>query len=246
MDQGSAPQPLVTNSADEAPEYRALSPLSLVALALGLLSPVAWAAPFLLIVPAAAVAAALLALAGIARSEGRLAGGAVARLGMAVALICVATALVRGPVRARLIQRQLDEVAQQWVDELQSQQFDAVLNMLAPRAVHGFVPDRGPGAPSPSEEEVRALAVAGLQKDPLTTYLADLGPVRVERVGDVATPVFEGQTVRAGAGYALSPVAGKSSAAKGPTLHLVFLRADMFESAGAPWRIERWTLDDAP
>lgn len=241
MDQGADSVQLSAYGVEESTEYRALSLLALVALVLGLLSPVCWAAPFLLIVPAAAVAAALVALAGIQRAEGRLTGAALARVGMTIALISAAAAVVRGPVRAALIERQLLPLAQEFVDRIADGRWDGALDLMTEGGLYSFSPQPAPGSPQPSEEEARATAAAEFRKHDVGILLSSGGPWRLRRIGPRVQPIDERTTVRVTATFELLPDDGAGKPADS-LLQLEFLRAAQYEATGAPWRIARWSL----
>src|SRR5436305_15202732 len=85
---------------EQITEYRTLSVLAIISLIIGLISPVAIAAPFLLVVPFVGIAVSLLALRRIAVSGGVLAGRWAATLGLVLSL---ASAVV--PVSHDVFQR---------------------------------------------------------------------------------------------------------------------------------------------
>ena len=73
-------------------DYRGVSVPAVAALVLGLLSPLAMIGPLLWIVPGVGVAMSLVALRGIAASDGALVGRGAARFGLCLALVFAAAA----------------------------------------------------------------------------------------------------------------------------------------------------------
>lgn len=240
MDQGAAPVQFASDGVEGSTEYRALAPLALVALALGLLSPVCLAAPFLFIVPAAAAGTALLALAAIRRAEGRLSGAALARIGLALALASTAAALVRAPVRDRLLQKQLAAVGQEWVDRVAARRWSDSLSLLTAQALYSLGPELRPTDPQPSIDNARAAAIESLQDEQVAASLASAGPWRLRQVGELGGVSYDGGVVRASAVYDLMPADDANDEPFPQQLLLRFLRAGTFETEGAPWRIESW------
>lgn len=224
---------------DDQLSYRALSLLSLVALGLGVASPLALAAPFLLLIPAAAIAATFLALGQIKRSEGRLAGAGAAYFGFALALIAVATTVVRGPVRAALIQRQADAAAQAWAEKVAAGQFDEAAKLMTAGVVGSFAPKREPGTPAPPDEQLRQFFLEGMAADKVIAAIGAAQPPRLTRVGGSGEPLFERGAVRLATRYALGQ---QTSAAKTPAkqVDIFMLRIPAYELEGSTWRVERW------
>ena len=236
------PQVLLS-AVDEETSYRPLAPLSLAALALGLAAPLAWAAPFLLIVPAAAVAAALIALSQINRSGDRLSGRRAALVGFALAIAFAASAAVRGPIRARIMQGQIDQAAQHWVELVAAGEFDKASMLMTASAISSFSPQRDPGAPPLGEDEIRENYFLKIAQDDVVQTLQAIEPrPAVRRQGPVGEPAFEGPSTRLRSHYLVASAETRDSKSPSATLELQFLRLAAYEADGAPWRVERWTL----
>ena len=231
----------LTSGEDDAGGYRAISPLSLVALGLGLFSPLAWTAPFLLLIPAAAIAAALIGLAKIQRSEGRLGGSTACRAAIVLALLSIASAVVRTPIHQQLVRRQVDAVAHRWADLLADKDYEAAWNFMTSGALSSLAPPRNPGEPPLPDDQFRAIVLEKIGEDPVVAALQGSKPPRLRELE--AGPVTgEGVAQRMTVRYQL--LTGKddadSGAAKG--VDLFFLRAPAFEASGSAWRLERWTF----
>jgi hypothetical protein len=220
-------------------DYQSLSPLAALALVLGLASPAALIAPILLIVPAAAIGAGLLALAKIRNSDGVLSGAAFARWGIALGLACAAAALVRGPVRDALLRRQMASAASQWFTLLAGQQIEESLQLLGGAATQSLGPPApAPGNDPPSAEETRAVVLQNMRNDQLASRLAELGtPLRVAAE---AVPGEE-PTYDAGRTYLLSHFDLRSADGdKSLRAEVRMARSEFYEADGRPWRVESW------
>lgn len=224
--------------------YQTLAPLAALAFVLGMLSLFAFAAPLLLIVPAAAIGAALLALRKIHSSDGALSGERLACWGLALGLACGIAVFVRDPVRNALIRRQVDAISQQWLMLLADGRFEEATKLLDAEALQGLVPRPDERAKPMSKEEALAIAIEHLRRDKLVQRLAALGsPVHLVP-DDSATPqpVFDGDRTLIGV---RRTVAGTRA---GEPCHVDFgfLRLPVYETEGRPWRIQRWALVDSP
>ena len=89
----ATPESLSTESAmnqydaDELGQYRSLSSMAVVSAVLGCCSVLMFATPLMVVLPLAAAATALLALRGIANSDGGLTGARLALAGLALAML---------------------------------------------------------------------------------------------------------------------------------------------------------------
>ncbi len=122
-------------SADELGQYQSLSTSAVVALVLGLLSVVAFAAPLLLVVPLFAVAVALWALARIKRSEGGLLGTRLAYGGLAFAIIFGVSAVARVEVRTVLLRREAKATAELWMAKVARGESEEAMGLMTRAAV---------------------------------------------------------------------------------------------------------------
>jgi len=229
--------------ADDIPEYQSLSPLAAIALVLGVLSAAALIHPMLMIVPAAAAGAALLALGRIRSSGGALTGAGVARLGLALAVVCGVATLVRTPVRDALIHRQTAAVAEDWLTAIAKGRIDDSFRLLGSRGMQSIGPPQGnPEAEPPKMEEAMAIARANLQAAPLTKYLTGLKlPLTVEAVPEW-TLAEDGTRIIVSEEYT---VAGAGDGAP-RRVQLQFTRSPAYEADGRPWRVDSWALVGEP
>ncbi|MCA9247267.1 MAG: DUF4190 domain-containing protein [Planctomycetales bacterium] len=103
-------------------EYKTLSVPAVIALILGLLSPIAWIGPVLWIVPGAGIALAVLALRSIARRPASLTGRKTAIVGLALSLLFGSATLSRAASRTWWLRSEARQVAAQWIDLLATDQ----------------------------------------------------------------------------------------------------------------------------
>ena len=158
--------------ADEWGQYRSLSSMAVVAFVLGLCSVAMFAGPLLVVVPLAAVAAALLALKGIAASGGGLSGARLAWWGLALAILFGAASSARVKVRDVIMQRQADAVAQQWVALAAEGRAEDMLVLMTRAAGDKLTPAVEVGQPMPFFGGI--LASALMRQDPLVVSLMEL------------------------------------------------------------------------
>lgn len=158
--------------ADEWGQYRSLSTLAVVAFVLGLCSAAMFAGPLLVVVPLAAVAAALLALKGISASEGGLSGARLAWWGLAFAIVFGVASFARVQVRDQILQRQADQVGQQWLALAAEGRAEDMLQLMTRAAAEKLTPAVEPGQTMPFFGGI--LASALIRQDPLVVSLMEL------------------------------------------------------------------------
>ncbi|MEX2141324.1 MAG: DUF4190 domain-containing protein [Pirellulales bacterium] len=98
--------------------YHSISALAVVALVLGLLSPLAFVHPLLWALPITGIALAWAAIARIDRSEGALIGRKAAILGLAVALLCGLGAVTKATTRPLWLAYRAERVAERFLELL--------------------------------------------------------------------------------------------------------------------------------
>jgi hypothetical protein len=102
----------------EQTEYHSLSPLAVVGLILGLIAPVAFLSPLLVLVPLAGAVVSWFALRQIATSDGSIVGRTAAVVGLVLSLIC-ATAIPAQALALRwFTSRQARPIAMEWFAQL--------------------------------------------------------------------------------------------------------------------------------
>lgn len=222
---------------EEEVAYRQVSPIAVIALALGVCSLVAFVGPEFLPVPLAAIGAALLALGKIRRSDGALTGEGLARLAIALALAFAAGALVRESVRDTLMQRQAADTARQWLDLLAKGRTKDARELLSPDGSASLLPRREMGQEPLGKDEGEAIILDALRSDALTRTLAE--PGREVTLDSAASPVFEGGRAVIGVSFSVG------AAGKGDHRHLTLQlnRTATFERDGRPWRVDRWLFE---
>ncbi|NOY41814.1 MAG: hypothetical protein GXP26_08265 [Planctomycetes bacterium] len=98
-------------SADELGQYRAMSSSAVLALLLGLVSPIAFFAPVLTIVPLLAGGMALIALSKTGNPDNGLSGARLAYVGLVLAITFGVASCTRIAVVNLLYSRHVDEVS---------------------------------------------------------------------------------------------------------------------------------------
>ncbi len=161
-------------NADELGQYRSLSTLAVIAFVLGLCSAAMFAGPLMVVVPLAAVAAALLALKGIASSEGGVSGAWLARWGLALAIFFSVASAAHIKVRDNLLQRQADDVGRQWLSLAAEGRSEEMLELMTEVAIDKVAPASGAGQMSVFGS---IFSSALLRQDPLVVKLNDLQEV---------------------------------------------------------------------
>lgn len=163
--------------ADELGQYQSLSTSAVVALVLGLLSPLAFFSSLLVVVPLLALAVALWALAKIKGSEGGLQGTRLAYCGLALAIVFGVASVTRAQVRVELLRRQANETAERWLSLLARGRAEEVLTLMTGTAISKLSTSGEEGPPVPIatvpifEAELRS---AQLLRDPLAIALMEM------------------------------------------------------------------------
>ncbi len=143
--------------ADELVSYRSLSNLAILAMLIGLLSPLALVVPLFIVIPLAGAAVALLAYSNIRAHAESLSGLTLAKIALFLSVFCLVAAPVKSLVRTQLYQRQADQAARQWLNTLAEGDLSEALGQLTPSAIGGLTkPDITPGNPAsqPSVQDV--------------------------------------------------------------------------------------------
>jgi hypothetical protein len=233
-------RPLQTSpELEDDSRYSQVSPAAVVALLLGLASPLAFIGPLFFLVPAAAVGMGLLALSKIGRGGGALSGSTLARIAMALGLGCIAAALVRDSVRDSLVQRQAVEAAQTWVGLLADGRIEDAAQMLSGDGGSMLLPQPEPGSPPMAEEDAKELMLTNLSSQVLARAWAGQDDPGV--VESVSAPVYDGPKTIVQVNLGVDdPQAGGHR-----HVQLQLVRARYYEALGKPWRIDRWETGEA-
>ena len=157
-------------NADELGQYRSLSTLAVVALLLGLCSPLAFVAPLLLAFPLVTIATAWLALARIRASGDCLTGRPLALAGIVLAVLFGVASLSHDYVRYSLSIRLANGAAQRWLSLVSGGRIDEALEVMTPEALMKLQP-RPASRDAPQPPFQREQAVALLRDDPLAHAL---------------------------------------------------------------------------
>ncbi len=219
--------------------YSQVSPAAVIALLLGLASPLAFIGPLFFLFPAAAIGVGLVALGKIRTSDGALTGQSLARAAMALGVACLAAALVRGSVRDALMQRQAVDVTGRWLSLLADGQIKDAAELLSADGAAHIVPSSGPGEEPPPKEESEQLLLTGLGSQTLAQALS--GQSKPGVFEGVSEPVYDGPKTIVVVNYGV-----EDAAADGHRhVEIQVVRAPYYEAAGEPWRIDRWQTGDA-
>jgi hypothetical protein len=219
-------------------KYSQLSPLAVIALLLGMASLLALVGPLFFLVPAAAIGLALLALGKIRQSDGALVGAGMARVGLALATICLVAALVRGEVRDRMLMDQAGAVAQRWLELMTAGDVASARALLTGDAAGALVPRPGPGDQPPPPEELERIARERLEQDALVRDFAGVNQPQIE-VEALSEPMFDGgRTIVGTTLFVADPASGEHR-----HVQLQMSRNKYYEAEGEPWRVDRWEAD---
>ena len=228
----------------DVPEYRSLCGLSVVALLLGLASPLALLGPVLEIVPLAGVAVALMALAKIAASGDGLTGAAFARCGLVLAIVFGVALPVRALVRNELLIRQVDPIARDWMAQLAEDRFDVATDRLTAAAKARLQPPSDtpptPDTPPPSLSET----IAALQSDRLTQALSDLaeqGELNFVHYGTAITQGRNEYGVRME--YLVSHTDQADADSGALIVDIELLRSQRARAPDVGWQINGWHVE---
>jgi hypothetical protein len=219
-------------------KYSQLAPLAVIALLLGMASPLALVGPLFFLVPAAAIGLALLALGKIRQSDGALSGAGMARVGLALATICLVATLVRGAVRDRLLQDQAGATARRWLELMTAGDVVSARALLTGDAAGALVPRPGPGSEPPPPEELERMARQRLEQDPLVRDFAGVEQPQIEMEA-LSEPIFDGGRTIVGTTLFIADPASREHR----HVQLQMSRNKYYEAEGEPWRVDRWEAD---
>ena len=222
---------------EDAATYSQVSPAAVMALLLGLASPLALVGPLFFFIPVAAAGVALLSLGKIRQSEGALTGTTLARLAIGLALLFTAAALVRGSVRDELLKRQAAEAGRRWLGLLADGRIEEARKLLTGDGAGGLLPPPSMGQQPRPQEEQEALVLEQLRSDSLTRSLAG----KEASLEGVAGLTFDGPKTIVGSAYLI----GEPAADARRRVQLQLVRLKFYEQDGEPWRIDRWSISDA-
>ncbi len=222
--------------ADELGQYRSLSTLAVVALVLGICSLVAFTSPLLIVVPLSAGASGLLALQGIAASEGGLTGGRLARCGLALAVFFAVGSLTRTKVHEAILRGQADRVARLWLAKAADGRTEGMLEWMAQAAAEKLTPSVEPGQPMPNFGNI--LASALMRQDP---YVLSLRKLRDQ--GEFHLKLQDAQVFA----QSKNPIANfryvVSRADADQETYVIRLKRHQMPAQKQVWLVESWTLD---
>lgn len=168
--------PFHSDDVESLGDYRTLSVLALVSLVIGLLSPLAFAAPLARAIPLIGIGVALVALRRIAVSGGVLAGRWAATSGLALSVASLLAVLSYGQVMRLLQVRQAEEFGRSWLATLQAGDTQRAFRLTS-QGAQPEPPMDAPGGPPPQNPYDEFLANPVIER---LTQSAAGGPIRVE------------------------------------------------------------------
>jgi hypothetical protein len=127
---------------EELPEYRPVSRLAVAALAAGIASCLVLFTPLAAMLPLVAIALAVVALAEIRKSEGRVAGRWPALGGLALAVGFVAQSLATTVVEGMVAKQRATATAVTWINAIREERFDDALSVSSPGALLAIESDQ--------------------------------------------------------------------------------------------------------
>jgi hypothetical protein len=154
---------------EQISEYRSLSVLAVVGLVLGLVSPVCFGAPLLMIVPIAGIAISLLALRQIAVSDGALAGRWVATLGLVLSVVFAVAPPARAAVIRTMRSRQAETFSREWISTVLAGQADRAFRLTSDST-------RPPSPPEPGQTAAKPSPFDTFKQMPIVAALLAAGP----------------------------------------------------------------------
>ena len=223
--------------ADELVSYRSLSSLAILALVLGLFSPLSLIAPPLFVIPLAGMAVALLAIRNILAQPGILTGMTLAKIALFLCTFCLVVAPVKSAVSASIYKKQADQAAQRWFETIVEGDLSEALGQLTPSAIGGLSrPDPASGNPADRQPSQPAIedVVEALGKDHFVEDLraqAESGPLDFTAVS-MSVDTNRSQPA-VSIDYSIDNKGGSSS------VMIQCLRVNTPPS-GKSWKIEAW------
>ena len=139
-----------SHNADELGQYRSLSTLAVVALLLGLASPLFFTARAFSAIPVAGVAVALVALLRIHASQGSQTGATIAKLGLLLSVVFFVAPHALSYVRDSTSLRMAERTAHRWVDAVSHQRWGEAATLTDQAKLYSLLPrSSAPDAPPP-------------------------------------------------------------------------------------------------
>lgn len=165
-------------------DYRSLSGSAVVALLVGLLSPVALLAPMLVVVPLVAIAVAAVALRSLAANREVLTGRPLALTGLALAVASLAMTTTRDAVRHRLLSAQAEQAARVWIEQTVAGQLDSSYLMTLDRGRRAMATNPAVAESDEAVVEIAKAKAAYAERDTVQQLAALDGDVTVERTSN--------------------------------------------------------------
>jgi len=223
-----------TDDAEQTVEYRSLSVPAILALILGLASPLCFGAPLLLLIPLVGIAFAVFAIIRIDASDGALAGRWAAVLGLVLCSSLAVAPLARSYVLRTMRTSQAQTFATQWINNVIAGHTDEAYRLTID-AVRGPAPVEpgGKKPPDPREKflelpQVKAMIAAGADAQIKLVDTVAYDPQAFERV-------FVGQR------FNVVPAASQAGAPTADVL-ITMQRAKLPREGRSRWLI--WSITD--
>lgn len=224
---------------DDDAAYRTISILALVSLGLGLISPLVFFAPLLLVLPIAGAVLGLLAVRRIATSDSALIGRAAALVGIALSVASISAAITRGELSQYLLSRQARATALEWFALLQQGDAEQAFQLMSTSRQRPSIAP--PDAPA---EQPAASPLDEFRAGPVVHFMLDHAKTAAVRYDhEVASELFPTGEARVQQQYSVGvpPPNGDGTSS---TVDLVLQRSR--GPAGGPfeWQISSATSND--
>lgn len=164
------PQP---HNADEIGQYQSLSTTAVLALLLGLASPLLFASPIFSVVPICGIAVACLALMKIIAAEGALTGRSLAKAGLALSVAFLLAPMAHSYVRDVAAVGSAERAARNWLLATGSKDWNEAASWMTPEKIYNMIP-RSPSPDAPPPKFDRSIAMHEFSHDEVAQAIGAL------------------------------------------------------------------------
>jgi hypothetical protein len=219
-------------------EYSAVSRSAVLALCLGLASPLVLISPLLVLVPLAAVTAAIVALRGIQASGGQLLGRWPATLGLCLAVLFSGWGFSRQWTRQTLLSEHAEQFVNGWLRICQEGKLQMADQLMQPPSAR-LHSDEAIAEFYRTNKEAEVGIDSFFSREPMKTFLAVGKNSRVELSIAGRSQNGYSDDVVFRCDYRPREDADQADKAASGTFWVSVTREDMPESAAPGWKISR-------
>ena len=123
-------------NADELGHYQSLSSLAVMAMVLGITSPLILASSMWIVLPVTGIAVAIVALVKIHSAEGSLTGTLMAKVGLVLCVCSLMLPLTKNYVRDSVAVESSSAVAEEWISHICTGELDTAALMVLPDTLY--------------------------------------------------------------------------------------------------------------